>query len=91
MARKYKTVRSLLANRKRWIKGNLEHDGAYCIIGAINEVHGPDRLRERAHAKVKRAIDRLFPYFRHTSIMGFNDASVTTHAHILKVVRAAKV
>lgn len=96
--RTYKTVRGLLANPNRWIKGCFEtigHDGQRqcCLSGAIKHVYRDDpRGRANANRRVCHAIAELFPRVRNPdSLVLFNDALTRTHRQIMAVVKAARV
>ena len=85
----YKTVRGLLADKKRWCKGKrrlVTPDGqeSYCLIGAIEEVYG-------FNSSISHEIrDNLYGIIR-GSVVGFNDDPKTRHSDILKVLKKAKI
>jgi hypothetical protein len=94
--RKYKTVRALLADKKRWIRGNyavnnrnrvvkVEDDTAcrFCLSGAIRRVYGEDTIAAvEARGQIMLACGL-------GSIVAFNDSS--THKQVLAAVRKAKI
>lgn len=87
----YKTVRGLLADRKRWCKGQgkkVTPDGqeSYCLLGAVEEVYG---MWTEASTKAVEKLYSLLPGF--DSIVYFNDRKYTKHSDILKVLKKAKI
>lgn len=103
--RTYKTVRGLLSNPKRWTKGVYEHDGAFCMVGAVGKLtmgnSATPLFGHPAIAKMAAAIIKLFPRravvsnYRdaapYTLVTRFNDHPRTSHADLLKVLKEAAV
>ena len=95
---KYKTVKGLLSDPKRWCKGKYHNGkGAHCLWGSVEEVYDGVQLTE-ALRKIKKAIVELYPKFADPelnincfSVEEFNDAKHRTHAQIMKVLERANV
>lgn len=104
------TVRSLFKRATKWTQGEFFREAGdtspekcYCLLGALQHVHGIDgkatltkAQRERYHRAQLRvivAIRKLFPSRAPFSgpIVTFNDHQDTTIADIRKVVRLARV
>ena len=96
MAYKYKTVRGLLADRKRWCQGQvvkLNKDGsfAFCMFGAARMVYGIETPEcNKAIAKINAAIAKVLKH-QSCGIIEFNDAHHRKHSDIVKVLKHAKV
>jgi hypothetical protein len=94
MAYQYKTVRGLLADRKRWTKGqavrsNSDGTTSFCLLGAVYHVY-KGRASSEAIFRIQQAIDKLF-LPRWGGVAHFNDVQTTTHHNIRKVLKEAKV
>lgn len=87
-------ARSLIATKGTWIKHALHsrilHIDVYCVAGAIigDDKASKEDLRT-ALALVKATMHRLYPTFANHSLESFNDAVLTEHRDVLRVLDAA--
>lgn len=100
MVGKYKTVAGLLADRKRWCKGEMARLGnnspcydytdftkaaKFCLLGAIAFVCGDDvKLVDEKQKKLLSVIGVA-------QIADWNDSPKRTHGEVLRAVKKAKI
>lgn len=77
-------ARKLISNPRKWCKGAMQRDGAYCMLGAIAAVAA--REYAGAHHEALSAVGARTPGH---SIANFNDAPATTHAQVMAIFDAA--
>lgn len=105
--RKFKSLRELFRNKRRWCKGayardmfNTGLDGpandeavSFCLLGGIGKVYGTV-YDATVRQKLRRAAKKLFPkryYSTYEDLAQFNDNSKTTIKDIRRLVKEANV
>lgn len=80
-------ARKILEDPAKWIKGDYERNGCYCLVGALTWSAEEEPALDDAMARLQAEVRKR--YGRSHSIVMFNDAERTTHADVLSVLDLA--
>jgi hypothetical protein len=102
--KKYKKVKTLLADPKRWCKGYYAVDSngkistplnpeavCWCLSGAVKKIYTSLDSLNAIHRKLRDSVEKLYPLRFAGNIIAFNDAQETTYKDIMKVLKDANV
>jgi hypothetical protein len=105
MKKEFKSVRGLLQDKNRWTKGALAVNASgkvvssssetavkFCLVGAVSRIYPSEKNFLKRADVFKRLLAALKSFkYCYPTIVQFNDAHLTTHDEVLKLIRKARV